>query len=293
MNAVRYGTPQAFLDAAEPFLLRDEAGHNLLLGIPARLAARGVRAGRGAGPGAAAGVYLATAVHGGEIAAAAMMTPPWRLVLSHTASADAVRCIAEDVRTVRPLPPGVHGPDLIAAEFVEVWERLTGEPARPVVRERIHRLDEVRPVPAVGGHLRRAEEAERALLLEWLSAFAAEAFGDDRRPPNEAESVVDSRLGSPTEGLVLWHDGGPRCLAGYAGPTRHGIRIGPVYTPPEHRNRGYGTACVAELSRLMLARGRRFCMLFTDLANPTSNRIYRRIGYEPVCDVAEYRFLRP
>ncbi len=282
MNVVRYGTPRAFLDAVEPFLLRDEASHNLLLGIPARLADRS--------PGAATGLYLAAAVDRGEIAGAAMMTPPYRLVLSQAASLGAVRALAEDAVTLRPAPPGVHGPDRVAAEFVAIWQGLTGESGRPVLRERIQRLDAVRPVPRVAGRLRPTDHADRPLLLDWLRAFGAEAFGDDNRPPGEAETALNTRLGSPGEGFMLWDDGGPRCVAGYGGPTRHGIRVGPVYTPPEHRGRGYATACVAELSRLLLERGRRFCMLYTDLANPTANRIYQRIGYEPVCDVAEYRF---
>jgi predicted GNAT family acetyltransferase len=73
-------------------------------------------------------------------------------------------------------------------------------------------------------------------------------------------------------------------LAGFGGPTPHGIRIGPVYTPRQQRGRGYGSAVTAAVSQLNLGRGRRFCFLYTDLANPTSNAIYLRLGYEPVCD---------
>jgi predicted GNAT family acetyltransferase len=80
-----------------------------------------------------------------------------------------------------------------------------------------------------------------------------------------------------------------RSLAGYTTPTPRGIRVGPVYTPPEHRNRGHAGACVAALSQLLLDRGHRFCCLYTDLTNPTPNRIYQRIGYPPVCDVVEDR----
>lgn len=286
MNAVRYPGPRAFLDAVERFLLRDEASHNLLLGIPARLIARE------AAGAPVSGVYLAAAVERGEIAGAAMMTPPYRLVLSQTSHPGAVRMLAEDVAALRPAPPGVTGPDPIAAEFVEVWRGLTGELSRLALRERIHRLDEVQPLPHIPGMLRPAGPDDRPLLLEWLRAFGAEAFGEDDRPPGEAETAVNTRLGSSEEGFVLWYDGGPRCVAGYTGPTRHGIRVGPVYTPPQFRGRGYGTACVAALSRRLLDGGRGFCMLFTDLSNETSNRIYRRIGYEPVCDVAEYRFER-
>jgi hypothetical protein len=89
---------------------------------------------------------------------------------------------------------------------------------------------------------------------------------------------------------VLWEDGEPVSLAAAGGPTPNGIRIGPVYTPPELRGRGYASALVAELTRVQLEGGRRFCFLFTDLANPTSNRIYQRVGYEPVTDVDQWSF---
>ena len=82
-------------------------------------------------------------------------------------------------------------------------------------------------------------------------------------------------------------------LAGFAGPTPNGIRIGPVYTPPELRGHGHGTAVTAGVSQLLLDRGHKFCFLYTDLANSTSNAIYMRIGYEPVCDSRELAFAPP
>lgn len=75
-------------------------------------------------------------------------------------------------------------------------------------------------------------------------------------------------------------------------PTPHGARIGPVYTPPAARRRGYASALTAAIIRHYLDAGRRLCFLFTDLANPTSNRTYQAIGYEPVTDVNQYRFDR-
>jgi predicted GNAT family acetyltransferase len=101
---------------------------------------------------------------------------------------------------------------------------------------------------------------------------------------------VEHRLSSPRAGLVLWDDDGPASLAGFGGHTPNGIRIGPVYTPPERRGRGYASALVAELSAELLSQGRRFCFLYTDLADPTANRIYERIGYERVCESAEIAF---
>ena len=88
------------------------------------------------------------------------------------------------------------------------------------------------------------------------------------------------------EGYRIWEDGEPVSFTGFGGPTASGIRIGPVYTPQHLRRRGYATALVAEVSRDLLARGHRFCFLYTDLANPTSNAIYQGIGYRLVCTSA-------
>jgi uncharacterized protein len=91
---------------------------------------------------------------------------------------------------------------------------------------------------------------------------------------------------------VLWeHDGAAVAMAGFQGKTPSGVRISWVYTPPQLRGRGYASALVAALSQQLLASGNRWCFLYTDLANPTSNGIYQRLGYQPVCDAAHYTFL--
>src|SRR5207245_4131635 len=108
--------------------------------------------------------------------------------------------------------------------------------------------------------------------------------------------MVDHRLSSPWAGSLLWENGGqPVSMAGWGGWTPNGIRVGPVYTPPELRGRGFATTLTAELSRCLLdgrlfEDGRRFCFLYTDLANPTSNAIYERIGYRRVAESAEIWF---
>jgi hypothetical protein len=106
------------------------------------------------------------------------------------------------------------------------------------------------------------------------------------------ERTVINALTLPADmrGIYLWEDAQRVSLTGYSGPTRNGIRIGPVYMPPEFRRQGYASALVAGVSQHLLDTGRKFCFLFTDLANPTSNKIYMRIGYEPVCDMDEYNF---
>ena len=80
-------------------------------------------------------------------------------------------------------------------------------------------------------------------------------------------------------------------MVAYGGITPNGIRINTVYTPPEYRQNGYATACVAAISQKLLDRGYKYCFLYTDLSNPTSNSIYRKIGYKLMCDITNYSFL--
>ena len=139
--------------------------------------------------------------------------------------------------------------------------------------------------------MRRASEADRPLLEAWIAAFQREAMGEAN--PTGIEKAVTRWLTSPSRFLALWEDTEPVAMAGATGPTPNGIRIDPVYTPPARRKRGYASALVAALSQAQLDAGRRFCFLFTDLANPTSNHIYQQFGYEPVVDIAELRFALP
>jgi predicted GNAT family acetyltransferase len=148
----------------------------------------------------------------------------------------------------------------------------------------------VPPRPATGAH-RPAGERDRELLLDWLRAFSSEAIVGDTAE-TELQRMIDIRVtDDPDYGFVFWEDEGrPVSLTGFGSPTPTGMRVGPVYTPPELRGRGYASALVAEVSQAQLDAGRRFCFLYTDLANPTSNKIYVDLGYERVCDSVQLSF---
>ncbi len=184
------------------------------------------------------------------------------------------------------------------AAFVRAWERLTGATAVAEMAERLHALDAVTPPPrAVPGAPRLATAADRATLLAWCLAFeadAAEAAGRPAGVPTEVErhrvtEAVDLRL-AERRSWVWEHEGRPVSHLGVTTPVHGVVRIGPVYTPRERRGRGYASALVAAVSRHELDGEAKTCALFTDLANPTSNRIYAAVGYRPVRDVTAYRF---
>ncbi len=271
-----------FHESAASFLVEHEAENNLLLGIPGQVARDR--------EDAATDAFFAVVERGGSVVGAALRTPPLNVILSFGMPLAAIPPLARDVRSAYGTLPGVLGTPRVVRAFAQEWTRLTGQRHRPGLSQRIYRLEAVVPVTGVPGRLRHAVEGDRELVRAWLIAFQREALPDQPIDEDGVARNVDSRFGSDERGMVLWCEPEPVCMAGFGGMTPNGVRIGFVYTPPEHRRRGYATACVAALSQLLLDRGRRYCFLFTDLANPTSNRIYQQIGYQPVCDVQEVRF---
>ncbi len=166
--------------------------------------------------------------------------------------------------------------------------RRAGRRRELAISERIYRLTRVVPPRPVPGSVRVATQADRDLVVTWTEGFMRDALGE--ADPADVVETADRWLSGRERTLYLWVDGEPVSLAGVGGPTPNGIRIGPVYTPPAARRRGYASALVAAVSQAELDAGRRFCFLFTDLANPTSNHVYQDIGYEPVRDVDAYSF---
>jgi hypothetical protein len=278
MELRRFSEVGDFLDVAGDFLAAREAEHNLIFGICSNLRVTPTMFG---GP-----PYLAAVINGGRVVAAALRTPPHRLILSEIDDVAAIRLLVEDARS--PDLSGVLGPREHARTFVEAWTAGDGRPARLAISERIYRLTTVTPPRPVPGAVRVATHGDRDLVVAWTEGFMRDAFGD--ADPAEVTATADRWLSGRERTLHLWVDGEPTSLAGVGGPTPNGIRIGPVYTPPAARRRGYASALVAAVSQAELDAGRRFCFLFTDLANPTSNHIYQDIGYEPVRDVDGYAF---
>jgi GNAT superfamily N-acetyltransferase len=271
-----------FLDRAGPFLGAREAEHCLIFGICSNVQAQPTLFGDQPPR------FAVVTGDGGAVVAAALRTPPFPQVLSMIDDPAAIDLLVDGLDA--PLP-AVLGPSAAADRFASRWTERTGEAARLSVAERIFRLTRVIPPPATDGSWRLAEARDRDLLMAWIDAFRLEAVPEDP-PPANLGAAADrwiARIGRTT---YLWEDEAGRVvsLVGASGQTPHGIRIAPVYTPPERRGRGYASNLTAAASQDQLDNGRELCFLFTDLANPTSNKIYRQIGYQPVCDVNLYRF---
>lgn len=280
MEILRSSSVAAFLDLAGEFLAAREAEHNLLFGI---LSTYEADPSQYAEP-----PYLVTVLHGDKVVGAAIRTPPWRLVLSEMDHPGAVHRLVQDLAGVAL--PGVVGPAAAAHHFSEAWVEA-GLPGTPRIarHERAFRLRRVIPPRPTSGAMVRAGPEHRRLLADWTRAFHDEALGNS--PPQDYDAMADRWIRGLGRTAYLWiDDGRPVSLAGAGGRTPNGTRVGPVYTPPGERGRGYASNLVAQVSQLQLDEGRTFVFLFTDIANPTSNKIYQDIGYEPVCDVDEVEF---
>jgi GNAT superfamily N-acetyltransferase len=176
--------------------------------------------------------------------------------------------------------PGVTAAAPEADDFVELCER----PAQLTRSDNIWELRELNEPPPVEGAPREAGDDDLPLVLDWWSYVGA--------PDELVRQPVEQRLAPGAGGgITLWEVGGETVsMCGYGSPTPNGMRIGPVYTPPERRGHGYASVLTAEVSRRLLEAGNRFCFLYTDAANPTSNAIYERIGYRMVAEAAAIAF---
>jgi predicted GNAT family acetyltransferase len=217
---------------------------------------------------------------------AALRTPPWDMLVTALPAPIEDELVARWLREDPPVA-GVEGPVHAARAVASAWARKTGGTTMCRLRELTSALERVsdppRPAP---GSLRLVRAEERELVLEWMKGFGREtAIVTDER----AAMIVDGRTAD--RGLWVWDHDGPVSMLATAPRVAGAVRIGPVYTPPEHRCRGYAGTAVAAASRMALDQGARRCMLATDATNPTSNKIYTEIGYRQIGEHEEYEFV--
>ncbi|MFH1467319.1 MAG: GNAT family N-acetyltransferase [Pseudomonadota bacterium] len=270
MPVHRFTDPEPFLARTRGWLLERPAENAQLLGV--------------AGQALATPSYYRRALfwlveEDGRPLLVAVTNPPRPLMMCQSAE-EGLDDLLDSVREAWGELPGVFGPRPLATGFARRW----GGAWREAMALRLYELREVLPDPRrPEGTLRRALEADLPSLIHWIEAFDHEAHLTAIPPAEETAARL-------LEGGRAWffERGGQR-VALVAGAVDHGIlaRIGMVYTPPALRGQGFASAATAAFSEALLQQGATTCLLFTDLANPTSNAIYQRIGYRPVSDWVE------
>src|SRR5690348_200744 len=275
------GDVATYLSAAGGFLQARAAENTVILTAAAAVSAQGPGAFGGSAP-----LFGWQATPGGAVTAAFLHTPPFPVVLTAMTGGDAA-ALAAELAAQGHRPAGVNAAPEPATAFAAAWQDHTGQAARTGMRMRLYELGRLlSPDPPPPGQPRTASAQDTALLLTWLDAFHDEA---GPQGPNEAELLVKNRIGFG--GLVLWeHYGRPVSLAGRNRAAAGQARIGPVYTPPELRGRGFGGAATVAITQAALDDGAEGVVLFADLANLASNTLYQRLGYRPVTDWTVFRF---
>jgi predicted GNAT family acetyltransferase len=280
MRVLPFANRDEFARRVTPFLMEREAENCFFLGA---LSATGV----GVPPDV---LRIVTENVLGNVTAVGMKWPARHLMMTDAPPAAVDALVDFFVDGNIPLQ-GVQSRRHVAARFAERYVARSGARARHHSAQAVHALKRVRPVADVPGFLRHARAEDLELFNGWLDAFCTDC-GLPQHPPDQ--QLLRSRQHIERGEAFFWEvDDRPASTASAWGTTPHGIRISLVYTPPHLRGRGYASACVAALSQRLLDSGRKFCFLYTDLANPTSNRIYRAIGYEPVCEDEQIFFEAP
>ena len=238
-----------------------------------------------------AGWFMAAVSGEADILLTALMTPPWNLTLYATDNIindEANACMIKGITEAGAEIPGLVTEKTLALRFAESWAEVKSVKYRVSMEQRIHELREVNPEIASIGTLRLAEAEDMSFLPYWIEGFSYDCFGHSASPKSDPEPYL---YFIEKKSLYILEDKGtPVSMSQINREMRTLAGVSHVYTPPYFRGKGYASSCVAGVSRLILQRGFKSCVLYTDLANPTSNSIYHKIGYRPVCDSLEIKF---
>lgn len=269
-----------FLTAAEPLLLSDPFSTNVMAVVAGRIAA-------GQEPDSERHLWATVEDSDGCIVGAAMHTPPHHLFVSRMPAAAAASLADVVADTGRDLP-GVNGALIATGPFAATWAARTGRKSTLITAMRLYRLGQLAwPQGVAGNAIAAVTPRDTELAAGWLAAFHEEA--QPHAPVWDWRALAERRVGAGQ--VLLWRDeDAVVSLAAVSAPAAGVARVGPVYTPPEHRRQGYGAAVTAKATAVALSAGADHVILYTDLENPTSNSIYQSIGYKPDHDAEERSF---
>ena len=274
----RYTDIEAFQKDVLDALMTKEAQNNLIIGI----IERGVRLD-------CAGEWLMGRVlNDTKTELVALMTPPHNLLISEgdiKASDEAIEKTVCYLKENDISIPGLLCEKDLAHRFTEIYTNSCGGAFSVEMQERAYELREINDLEPIG-KIRLADEKDMHFLPYWLAGFMEDALGC---PFSISEDAAKAHIENKSL-YVLEVEGMPVSIAGTARKTPNGRSIGPVYTPPYLRKKGYAANCVMQLSRKLMDEGNKFLALFTDLSNPSSNAAYIKVDYKPVCDFTQLKY---
>jgi len=227
----------------------------------------------------------------GELLLVAIMTPPHNLVLSYTRTMKSIDQLIRFLVSNNIEIPGILAFKKGAKRFVKLWTKKKKVSYKLVMNEKVYKLETVDERYLGHHNFNPVGLSYENLILKWLKLFIEEAL------PHE-NSEIDEELRKITRQRIenecyymLFDNENPVSMVHKARKTPNGNLINQVFTPSNLRGRGYATEAVAKISKHLLEEGNKYCFLFTDLSNPTSNKIYQDVGYKPIIDMDQYNFM--
>ena len=275
-----------YIEYVLSFLLQYEAENNLLIGILNTL-----KKDLGAYSKEDTPIFI-TVEENGALKLVSIRTPPFNQLISYTDNLDTIDTLVKGVIDKKMDIPGVLGFKEGALRFSKLWGERQDQEYILETHERIYRLDRVNPETLGENIFELATPDDRDIILTFGKEFIFEALPEGSKEMAHIESS-QRRLEQALKNKMVYVLKVKKkivSMAKRAHETPNGQTVNAVYTPPEERRKGYATECVAKLSQQILSEGKKYCFHFTDLANPTSNKIYQTIGYRPVTDMDLYRF---
>lgn len=269
-----------FLKVCGPSLEKNEVENGLMLGLVLRAQAEQQQQ-------LNSPINLISIIDRGVFLGAGIQTPPKQFIFTRMAP-EIIALVVDFLIANKFEFPGFKAPEPTISEFVKTWTQLTGRKPELAFKQMIYQLTEVKPPKAPKGNCYLASMDDLEIVTKWFYEFGGEALAQEKDDDltKHRENAI-RRI--ERKSIYLWKtEKETVSMAGISGQTPNGIRVNAVYTPPAQRGHGYASANVATISQLQLDAGRKYCFLYTDAANPTSNKIYQNIGYEFVCHSAMY-----
>ncbi len=278
IEVLQIPTAQEFLNLCGDMLYQSEAEYSLMLG----LAEAGIKQNKNVGK-----FYI---TQSDSVLNGAGHVTDRNLIISNLSN-ESILALADQLYFDQINFPGVVGPVAPAELFAKTWAGLAEKKYKIGMQQKIYQLEKVILPKPVSGSILVCNESHLDLITQWVYEFSLESLAHEVNTIERAREFAANKI--PKGEVYIWSDekGIPVSMNSVGRSTKHGISISAVYTPKNFRHRGYASALVAATSQQMLNHGKKFCMLYTDLSNSTSNKIYQGIGYQEIATSVNYIFV--